>query len=183
MNRLGERIKKRREQLHLQLNDLAKMVGISSSALSQIENAKTSPSLATIKTIAENLHSTVGELIGEHELLSRNPYISYDEKKFVKENESGASLYLLSYHDSGKLMETYLVAFKPNANTDDLMTNHPGQEFMFVFNGEIEIDYDNKTYRLKMGDCFYLNTGKSRKLINSSQKIAELIWIVSPPNM
>jgi len=183
MNRLGERIKKKREQLHLQLNDLAKMVGISSSALSQIENAKTSPSLATIKTIADNLHSTVGELIGEHELLSRNPYIAYDEKKFVKENESGASLYLLSYHDSGKLMEAYLVAFEPNATADDLMTNHPGQEFMFVFTGEIEIEYDNRTYKLKRGDSFYLNTGKSHKFSNSSQNNSELLWIVSPPNM
>ena len=183
MKRLGERIKKRREQFHLQLNDLARMVGISSSALSQIENAKTFPSLATIKTIADNLHSTVGELIGEHELISKNPLIKYLEKKFVKENDSGASLYLLSYHDSGKLMETYLVAFKPNANADDLMTNHPGQEFMFVFSGEIEIEYDNRTYKLKMGDSFYLITGKSHKFINSSQNIAELIWIVSPPNM
>lgn len=57
----------------MQLNDLAKKAGISSSALSQIENAKAFPSILTLKTIADRLHTTVGEIIGEHEALLNNP--------------------------------------------------------------------------------------------------------------
>ncbi|MCX6236799.1 MAG: XRE family transcriptional regulator [Bacteroidia bacterium] len=40
MNRLGERIKRKREMLSLPLSDLSKRVGISVSALSQIENSQ-----------------------------------------------------------------------------------------------------------------------------------------------
>ena len=87
MKRLGERIKKRREFLKMQLNDLSKKVGISPSALSQIENAKAFPSIVTLKNIADSLHSSVGELIGENEMLAKNPIIRYKEKKFVKDNE------------------------------------------------------------------------------------------------
>ena len=101
----------------------------------------------------------------------------------MKENASGASLYLLSNHDSGKFMETYLVVFNPNSNSDELMTNHTGQEFMFVFKGQIEIEYDNRTYTLNVGDSFYLNTGKTHKFINSSENTTELLWVVSPPNI
>lgn len=144
MNRLGERIKKKREQFHLQLNDLAKKVGITSSALSQIENAKSFPSLITIKTIAECLYTTVGELIGEHEVLSRNPFIPYSEKKFVRENESGARMFLLSNHDPGKLMDTYLITFVPGANAQEIMHTHPGQEFLFGFKGELVITAEQK---------------------------------------
>jgi XRE family transcriptional regulator, regulator of sulfur utilization len=54
MKRLGERIKRKRESLHMQLNELAKKVGISSSALSQIEKAKAFPSVITLKSIADS---------------------------------------------------------------------------------------------------------------------------------
>ena len=40
MKRIGDRINTKRKQLNLQLNDLAKKVGISPSALSQIEKPK-----------------------------------------------------------------------------------------------------------------------------------------------
>ena len=66
MKRIGERIRQKRELLGLQLKVLSKKVGISSSALSQIEKAKAFPSIITLKSIAENLHTTVGELIGEN---------------------------------------------------------------------------------------------------------------------
>ena len=109
MKRLGERIKRKRESMQMQLNDLAKKVGVSSSALSQIENAKAFPSIVTLKTIAEKLSTTVGELIGENETLTKNPLIRRDEKKFVKGNDSGTSLFLLSHHDPLKQMETYFL--------------------------------------------------------------------------
>jgi XRE family transcriptional regulator, regulator of sulfur utilization len=183
MNRLGERIRRKREQFHLQLNDLAKKVGITSSALSQIENAKASPSLSTIKTIAECLNTTVGELIGEHEVLSRNPFIPYTDKRFVKENGSGAQLYLLSNHDPGKLMDTYLISFKPGANSEDIVTKHPGQEFIFVYSGAFEIDLEHTKYHVSRGDSFYFNAGKVPHIINKSSGISELLWIISPPNI
>ncbi|KAB2822721.1 MAG: helix-turn-helix transcriptional regulator, partial [Paludibacter sp.] len=67
MNRIGERIKRKRDQFKLNLNELAKRVGISSSALSQIENGKAFPTIITLKSIADQLQTTVGELIGENE--------------------------------------------------------------------------------------------------------------------
>ena len=55
MKRIGERIKYKREVMGLHLNELAKKVGISSSALSQIEKAKSYPTIITLKLIASNL--------------------------------------------------------------------------------------------------------------------------------
>lgn len=87
MNRIGERIKKKRELHNLHLNELADKVGISSSALSQIEKAKSFPSIVTLKRISEHLHTTVGELIGENEALSANPVVLRNEMKYVDQNK------------------------------------------------------------------------------------------------
>jgi XRE family transcriptional regulator, regulator of sulfur utilization len=111
VKRLGERIKKKRELLHLHLGDLARQVGVSASALSQIENAKAFPSIVTLKNIADQLHTTVGELIGENETLSQKPYIGFDQRELLGKNLSGSTLWQLSHADAQKQMDTFLVRF------------------------------------------------------------------------
>jgi len=183
MKRLGERIKKRREHLRVQLNDLADQVGVSTSALSQIENAKAFPSIITLKKIADCLHTTVGEIIGEHETLSKNPLLKGDEKKFVKENDNGARLYLLSHHDLLKQMEPYLIVFPEKSNTSDIMNIHHGQEFCHVLKGSLEVDLDGKKYVLKQGDNFYFNSTIPHTIKNVDRAQSEMLWIVTPPNI
>jgi len=183
MKRLGERIKRKRENLHMRLNELAKKVDISASALSQIEKAKAFPSIVTLKSIADNLYTTVGELIGENETLTNNPLVKFCEKSFVEKNNSGASLFLLSKHENGKQMETFLVEFEKGSNSEGIMKNHPGQEFCFVLNGKIEFIVDDNTYLLEKNDSFYFNSARYHTARNVSQTKAQIIWIVTPPEI
>ena len=182
MKRLGERIKKKRETLHLQLNDLAKRVGISASALSQIEKAKAFPTIVTLKNIADSLHTTVGDLIGENEMLSQNPLITSDERKFVKKNTAGSELFLLSHHDPLKQMETYLIRFKAASDISELFASSAGQVFCHVLKGVFAFHLDDEIYTLNPGDSFYFNTVLEHqvKLIGGEQ--GELLWVVTPPN-
>lgn len=181
MKRLGERIKRKRENLHMQLNELAAKVGISSSALSQIEKAKSFPSIVTLKSIADNLHTTVGELIGENEILTNNPLIKFDQKSFVEKNSSGASLYLLSNHGNGKQMDTFLIDLEPGANSTGLMKSHPGQGFCFLIKGKVEFMLDEKKYLLEKNDSFYFNSGRPHFAKNVARSNTQFLLIVTPP--
>lgn len=181
MKRLGERVKRKRETLHMQLNELAAKVGISSSALSQIEKAKAFPSIVTLKSIADNLYTSISELIGENEVLTKNPLVKYEEKSFVEKNDSGASLYLLSNHGNGKLMDTFLIDMEPGANVEGIMKSHPGQEFCFLLKGKIEFTLDDDTYILKRNDSFYFNSGRPHSVRNISRSNSQLIYVITPP--
>jgi transcriptional regulator with XRE-family HTH domain len=183
MKRLGERIKRKRESMHMQLNDLARKVGVSSSALSQIENAKAFPSIVTLKTIADQLNTTVGELIGENETLTKNPLITKKEKKFVMGNKSGTSIYLLSHHDPHKQMETYLVEFIKNSDTQAIFTEHPGQEFCYILKGKVSFILDEKEYELSEGDSLYFNSNIPHFAKGWSKSNAIMLWIITPPNI
>lgn len=182
MKRLGERIKKKRENQKLQLNDLARRAGISASALSQIENAKASPSIVTLKNIAECLHTTVGELIGENENLSQNPLITREEIKFVEKNASGSELYLLSNHDPMKRMETYLIRFNGPSDLQGFFPGHRGQAFCFVNEGTFEFHLDEVNYRLKKGDSFYFDTILDHRVQLTDSSKGELVWVTTPVN-
>lgn len=181
MKRLGERIKRKREELHLQLNDLAKKVGVSSSALSQIENSKASPSLSTLKSIADNLHTTVGSLIGEYEVVNNNPVVRFEDRNFVERNNSGTSLFLLSGHGSNKQMDTFLVEFERDSDSVGIMKENPGQEFIFVLEGKMEFVLNDKTYILNRNDSMYFYSHEPHIGRNIDDRLSRIIWVISHP--
>ena len=182
MNRIGERIKKKREQFNLQLNELAEKIGISPSALSQIEKAKSFPSILTLKNIAEKLHTTVGELIGENDSLTNNPVVYKSDIKYIDQNKSGTLFYLLSQHDANKQMDTYLIRFSKASAIDGFFASAFGQIFSYVLSGEIRFDLDGKSFVLKPGDNIYFNAKSQFNAINYNDGISEIIWVQSPPH-
>ncbi len=182
MNRIGERIKKKRELHKLNLNELAGKVGISPSALSQIEKSKSTPSIVTLKSIAENLHTTVGELLGENEALAGNPVVTRNEMKLADQNRSGTNVYLLSHPDLNKQMDTYLVRFAKASGMENLFADLHGQVFCHILSGEIRFHMEEKTYTLKQGDSIYFNARFSRDAVNNADGISEMLWIQSPAN-
>jgi glyoxylate utilization-related uncharacterized protein len=151
--------------------------------LSQIENAKAFPSVVTLKTIADSLFTTVGELIGENETLTKNPLIKADEIKFVKVNSGGTGLFLLSHHDSGKQMEPYLLKFTDNSDSSEIMTEHPGQGFVFVLEGKILINLMDNQYVMEKGDSFYFNSNIEHHIKNIGPSAARALWIITPPHI
>lgn len=165
------------------LSELSKKVGVSVSALSQIENAKAFPSVITLKTIANSLHTSVGDLIGEFEDLTRNPLIKADEIKFVKSNQSDTRLFLLSYHDNAKQMEPYLIKFPPTSDSTDIMTEHSGQGFIFVLEGKLLFTLNDADYIIEKGDSFYFNSNIRHYLKNTGKSEAQILWVVAPPHV
>lgn len=180
MHQMGDRIKKRRESLNIQTNDLAKLIEVTPSLISQIERAKAFPSILTLKKIADALHTTVGELIGENENLIENPFLNINDRKFVKENASGTISFLLSHHDPLKQMDPFVLEFPKGGDSTDIMTpNNPRQEFCLVLNGKFEVDLNGKKYTLNQGDSFYFISNQPHMFRNLSKETSELLWVVN----
>ncbi len=63
MNELGIRIKQQRLENRLKQKELAELVGISNTYLSDIETGRTNPSIETLKKIAQILNIRVSNLL------------------------------------------------------------------------------------------------------------------------
>jgi transcriptional regulator with XRE-family HTH domain len=182
MKRIGERIKKKRELMNLNLNELAERVAVSASALSQIEKSKSFPSIFTLKAIAEALHTTIGDLVGENESMTNNPVVLKSDIKYVDQNDTGATLFMLSNHDANKQMDTYLLRFAKGSGLDGLLRSTYGQVFCHILSGEIRFDLNEKSYLLKPGDNIYFNAKSTYNALNNYDGISEMLWIQSPPS-
>lgn len=180
MLRLGERIRATRESLGMQVKDLAAMIDVTPSLISQIERAKAYPSILTLKKIADALQTTVGDLIGENASFVANPFLNLKDRKFVKKNKTGTRLYLLSHHDPVKQMDPFILYFGKNSDSSDIMTTaNPRQEFCYVLKGHFKAILNNRAYELKEGDTFYFISSQYYLFKNIGNEQAELLWVVN----
>lgn len=181
MDKMGKRIKSRRENQGLQMNELSNKIGVTPSLISQIEKGKAFPSIVTLKKVAEALHTTVGELIGENENKITHPLVKPQDRRLAKENNKGTSSFLLSNHIARKQIEPYIICFEENSDSQEIMTsNFPGQEFCYVIKGKFEVVINGDNYIIEEGDSFYFDSNRKHIFKNISDVKAELLWVITP---
>jgi quercetin dioxygenase-like cupin family protein len=146
-----------------------------------VETGKASPSLSTLKKIADTLLTTVGSLIGEGQKISDNPVVKVSERKRLQEVGNGISMYLLTSQDANKQMEPLLFKLNQKASSGSAAYKHFGQEFVLVLKGAMEITLNDTNYILNKGDSIYFNSNVPHSFKNIGKEEAEAVWVVTPP--
>lgn len=181
MKIVGVNIKRSREKQEITLRRLAEDVGVSASLLSQIETGKVSPSLSTLKKIADALMTTVGTLVGEDTKATDEPVLRKNDRKVLSHLSEGVKMFMLTYKNANKQMEPLLFKLDPNASSGKSMYKHFGQEFVLILKGTLEIKLNDVRYVLKKGDSIYFNSNIPHQFKNIDKGVTEAAWIVTPP--
>ncbi len=61
------------------------------------------------------------------------------------------------------------------------MTSYNGEEFGYVLKGVVDLVIENKRYRVKAKETFYVDGSRSHTLVNPGAKEAQVLWITTPP--
>ena len=147
---MGMRVKKARESRGLSIFDLYLRTDIDVETLSQIEEGKVVPPLGTVIKLAKALDLKMGYFIsGEEAKASR-----YDPSK---EKQYGYAYESLAPLKTDRTMEPFMVTLEPSEVEEERST-HDGQEFIFVFQGEMEVRLGEEIHILKQGDSIYYNS-------------------------
>ncbi|MDR1889533.1 MAG: XRE family transcriptional regulator [Zoogloeaceae bacterium] len=152
---LGTTIKDIRLSHGLTIADVATRSGISRGMLSRIENAQTASSLDTLSRLAQALGVSLAALFRGYDTKDGSAQmVRKDEGMEVvrRGTKRGHTYHLLAY-DQGpkKFFEPFLITIDHDAETFPIF-EHPGTEFIFMLEGEIEYRHGQNTYQLKPGD-------------------------------
>ncbi len=152
---LGNTIHQLRIQHSLTLAEVSQRAGISRGMLSKIENGLSSTSLDTLEQLANALGVTLSRLFQGYNLPS-------SAVQFVKKGEgmevvrrgtrSGHTYHLLAY-DQGpqKLFEPFLISLE-DPGEEFPSFEHPGTEFIYMLEGEVEYRVGDEVFLLQPGD-------------------------------
>ena len=78
-------------------------------------------------------------------------------------------------------MEPFIVEIEPGQKSDYMLSSHEGEEFIYVLDGEIEINYGKEIYTLSKGDSIYLDSIVLHNVHAASKNSARILAVVYAP--
>jgi transcriptional regulator with XRE-family HTH domain len=201
---VGRRIREHREQSKLSLRELARRLGISPSAISQIETGKSRPSVSTLYSIVTELGMSLDELfsgdgpktaarrtLAEPRVLpadltpvgappaKRERHVQRAGHRLGIELESGVRWERLTPHPDPGADFLYVVYDVGGASAEcDRFNRHSGREYGLLLSGRLEVTVGFDEYELGPGDAICFDSMVPHRLRNIGDEPAHAVWFV-----
>ncbi|HEY1368551.1 MAG TPA: helix-turn-helix domain-containing protein [Gaiellaceae bacterium] len=198
---VGQRIRAHREQAGISLRELARRLGLSPSAISQIETARSRPSVSTLYAIVSELGMSLDELFSGGELDARIAVVKpvvpgrgrpttevldgvervqrAGERKGL-DLESGVRWERLTAQADPAVDFLHLVYdVGGSSSSGDALITHSGREYGLVLSGSLEVTVGFDTYELGPGDSISFDSSEPHRLRNVADEPMHAVWFVA----
>jgi len=176
---LGECLREIREGKEMTIADLAKLTGMTSSHISQIERDLASPSVSSLRKLAAALNVPVSSFFS-HEEQNSGAVVRKDHRKKLKLPGAHTSYELLS-PDFTKTVQMLLTRLEPGAHSSEEPMGHGGEECAYIIGGTVKFIIGGEKYTLHDGDSIYYKGQHPHKIINVGDSVVTIISAISPP--
>ncbi len=78
-------------------------------------------------------------------------------------------------------MEPFIVEIEPSAEPDYKLSSHEGEEFIYVLEGSIEVNYGKDVFQIEKGDTIYLDSIVAHNVHAAKDKPAKILAVVYTP--
>jgi transcriptional regulator with XRE-family HTH domain len=182
MTELGQRLRRLRRAEDRTLKDVAQKTGYSEAYLSQVERGRASPSLASLKKIADGYGVSVAELFAENHGDANGLVLRRRDRRRMAIANSTLVKELLVARQGGKKMEPLCVTIEPGGGSKGAY-DHAGEEFGLVLSGTLELMVEDHVYLVRRGDSFYFTSTRLHGFRNpSARRKAVVLWVITPPS-
>jgi DNA-binding transcriptional MerR regulator/mannose-6-phosphate isomerase-like protein (cupin superfamily) len=172
---IGPRLRQARVSKGKSLAEVARSVEISVGFLSAIERSNMGASVGTLRKLALFYGMNVLDLF-EHED-STHPVVRKNERKALS-GGPGVNMELLARGHT--VLEPHLFRVAPGRGSGSAYS-HEGEEFMFLLQGELEIQLGGKKYRLRSGDSMNFQSSTPHEWHNPGRRETLILWVNTPP--
>jgi transcriptional regulator with XRE-family HTH domain len=158
---IAARLRWFRTERGLRLEDVAKRAGYTKGFLSKIEHGKASPPMTTLLRVAAALGVQSDVLFAPDAGAAPDATVHTPAGDGVPIRDDGAgpgrTQLALAAQRHHKLMEPSVVTLEPGHTPMARRLTGPGEEFLYVLEGEMDFSVGDETFHLKPGDGLYFN--------------------------
>ena len=177
---IGGRLKELRSRRGLSQTDLAKLVGVSPSNISQIESNLIYPSFPLLLRMAEILSIDITSFFQGSEDVSREVVFRASEEideQVFDSPKGGIDARRLTPVDFEASAEPYLIEIPPQKKPFSHFLVHKGDEVGYLLSGKLQMKLGNSTYNVNPGDLVYLTSEIPSQWKNLGSKPAKFLWM------
>ena len=176
----GGAVRALREQRGLTIASLARQVGISAAAISQIESGAVHPSVMTLRRLAAALAVPVFRLFLPADTAAAS-VVRRGERKTLGLARAEAHYELLTPSLQGQL-EVMEISMNPGQASAPGRISHPGEECLVVTSGHGELELGDNVIDMHTGDAATFQGNIPHRLRNTGRGRLTAISAITPPS-
>jgi len=177
---LGMRLKELRTKRGLSQTELAKLVGVTPSTISQVESNLIYPSVPALLKMAEILSVDLSSFFHDSSYIGNRVVFTDSEASKIKMSdlpEDSIETRLLTPLDFNPKAEPYLIDIPPKTTLPSHFFIHKGEEVGYLLSGKLQFRMEKAVYTINAGDIVYLTSEIPSQWKNSGSSPARLFWI------
>lgn len=172
---------------NISFQELSERSGLSLEQIEVILNSQHFPSLAPLIKIARALGVRLGTFLDDSTAVGPAIYRKSENSKGVTFSSqlSSANSHLnflsLASAKSGKAMEAFLIDVNPTSTQKPVVSSHEGEEFLYVLEGAVKINYGNEVILLNAGESIYYDSIVDHLITSLDGQCAKILAVVYTP--
>lgn len=173
---LGKKIRDLRFRRGLTVQQLAELSGLSKGFISQVENERTSPSLATLRDLARALNTSVAYLVVEDDSA---PHIVRESDRLKGTNGAPIHVEVLTAQPRRNL-EILMTTIPPGGSARTERDYHHGEECVVCLDGLVTVCGGEHRIELKPGDSCHYDGRTPHAVENAGSGPARVMIAITP---
>lgn len=178
---IGLTIHRYREERQLSLKDLAAKSGLTQSFLSQVERGLTSPSVASLRKVAQAFGAPLAALF-QGPALPASRVVRRDQRRQLIHPGRQWRDYLLTPNLTGALQVIWSVIEPGGGSGEEAYAHDSDEECVVILHGRLEFWVGSDHYTLDEGDSIVFESRIPHRNVNPGPERAEVLWITTPPS-
>ena len=177
---LGEKLRQLRNERNISQRDLARQAGLSPNSISLIERDETSPSVATLQSLATALNIRMSYFF-EEETPTSILHIKSGARPQIE--SEGVTIEGVGKTLPFQELEPFLITLEPKAGSGgERQVVHTGHEFVYCLQGKIEYVIDGNVYLVDVGDMLIFEATLPHLWRNPFDSEAKFMLVLQTPN-
>ncbi|MFD7668720.1 helix-turn-helix domain-containing protein [Streptomyces sp. NPDC059788] len=172
------RVRQLRKERLMTLEALAERSGVTKSYLSKVERGRSVPSIAVSASLARALDVPLDNLFADTQELTEVTVTRADERQPLTSGDEPGSRYEGIALRAGAKKMTPFMLHPPHDTGPVPFRDHPGEEFLFVHQGQAELLFPSRSITLGPGDSAYFKATTPHKVRSLSTERAALLLLV-----
>ena len=175
---VGSKIKGLRETKNLSIEEIAERSGLTVEQINSIENDVNLPSGVRLGTFMDD-NDALGPVVTRAKDREKDSSISFSNG--ATDARKHMEYHPLAQQKAGRHMEPFVIDINPEENPNFQLSAHEGEEFIYVMQGEVEIEYGKDKYLLTEGDSIFYDSIVKHHVHGAPGKSAKILAVVYIP--
>lgn len=168
-------LKKLRQERNLTQGQLAKAAGVSKAMVSEIEKGGSNPTINTLWKLAKGLNVPYTQLMAEVD--SDTTIIRRDDAPMLDGEQGHYRIYSYFKTTPTRNFEMFYCELDGNSSNESIGHVDSSQEYIYVIDGELELQAGEQTYLIEAGDAVLFDPSIRHIYGNPKKKLLRFLVV------